>query len=477
MTTYGLTDTGFVRRPASVIRASTAEGIRSINGFANARISTGSVLGQLTDITTNEYGQLWEGLDAVVNSINRDNATGQSLDNLFALVFKSRVLATPSDTTLTLWTLSGNTVSIPTGTQTKQSATGTLWETTADATIPAAVDVLEDLDVNNITWQSGNTIRYTFSGSPDLSSVTVGDLLIPSGASFAANNGAFTITAVNNGSDYIEVTNLSRSDAAANEASSTATAATTDGLVTVAAQTVESGAYAATAYSIDTINNPITDWDGCVNLADAQTGTDRETDAEFRLRVEGELTIAKGSTLEAIKAQIRLIDGVTYVSAEENRTATTDGNGNAPHSQRFTVVGGLDQDIIDCIGTYKAAGIQTNGSTSGTWTDPEGNTATIYFDRVTVVEPFVILNLTTDAEYPTDGDTSVINALVAIEFENGEDVINYKVKAAIANAAIPGITEIECLLSFSDPPTVEQNLAVGPTQIASFVADNITVNS
>ena len=477
MTTYGITPTGFVTRPASVIRASTAEGIRAINGFANARISTGSILGQLTDITTNEFGQLWEGLDAFVNSLNRDNATGQSLDNLFALVFKSRVLATPSDTTLTLWTLSGNNVSVPTGTQTKQSATGTLWETTADATIPAAVDVLEDLNVNNINWQSANTIRYTFSATPDLSSVTVGDLFVVSGGTYAANEGAFTITAVNNGSDYIEVTNLSRSDAAADEAASAATAATTDGYITVAAQTVESGAYEATAYSIDAINNPITDWDGVVNLADAQTGTDRETDAEFRNRVEGELTIAKGSTLEAIKAQIRLIDGVTYVSAEENRTATTDGNGNAPHSQRFTVVGGLDQDIIDCIGTYKAAGIQTNGGTSGTWTDPEGNTATIYFDRVDVVEPFVILNLTTDAEYPADGDTAVSNALVAIEFENGEDVINYKVKSAIAVAAIPGITEIECLLSFSDPPTLEQNLTVASTEIASFVADNITVNS
>lgn len=474
---YGITSTGFVIKPTSVLRASTVESIREINGFTNARISTGSILGQLTDITVNEIGLLWEGLDAFVNSLNKDNATGQSLDNLFALVFKSRVLASPSDVTLTLWTLGAGGVSVPAGSQTKQSTTGVLWETTEDATIPAAVDSLTALNVNNINWQSGNTIRYTFSGSPDLSSLAAGDLLIVSGAAYDANNGAFAITAFNNGSDWIEVTNLMRSDAVADEAGSDAAADTTDGLITVAAQSVESGAYAASAHSIDTINNPITDWDGCVNLADAQTGTDRETDAEFRTRVAGELTISKGSTLEAVKAQIRKVDGVTYVASEENRTATTDGNGNAPHSQRFTVVGGLDQDIIDAIGTYKAAGIETNGAQSGTWIDPEGESVTLYFDRVTEVNPWAIVNLTTTSDYPADGDTAVVNALVGIELDHSEDIINYKCKAAIANAEIPGITDIELLLSFSNPPTTEINLSVGATELGVFVADQITVNS
>lgn len=477
MTIYGITDTGFVIKPTSVLRASTVESIREINGFTNARISTGSILGQLADITVNEIGLLWEGLDAFVNSFNKDNATGQSLDNVFALLLKSRVLASPSDTTLTLWTLGAGDVSVPAGSQTKQSATGVLWETTADATIPAAVHSLTALNVNNINWQSANTIRYTFSATPDLSTVIAGDLLIVSGAAFDSNNGAFTITTVNNGSDWIEVTNLMRSDAVADEAASDATADTTDGIITVSAQSVDSGAYDASAHSIDQINNPITDWDGVVNLAAAQTGTDRETDAEFRIRVAGELTISKGSTLEAVKAQIRKIDGVTYVSSEENRTAIIDGNSNAPHSQRFTVVGGVDQDIIDAIGTYKAAGIETNGAESGTWIDPEGESVTLYFDRVTEVSPFAIVNLTTDADYPADGDTAVINALVGIELEHSEDIINYKCKAAISNAGIPGITEISLLLSYSDPPTLQINLSVGATELGVFVADQITVNS
>lgn len=477
MTTYGITPTGFVIRPTSVIRASTVESIRGINQFTNARISTGSVLGQLADINVNEFGLLWEGLDAFVNSFNKDNATGQSLDNVFALLLKSRVLASPSDVTLTLWTLGASDVSVPAGSQTKQSATGVLWETTDDATIPAAVHSLTDLDVNNINWQSSNTIRYTFSGSPDLSSLAVGDLLIVSGAAFDANNGAFPMTTINNGSDWIEVTNLMRSDAVADEAASDATADTTDGKITVAAQSVDSGAFAASAHSIDTINNPITDWDGCVNLADGQTGTDRETDAEFRIRVAGELTISKGSTLEAVKAQIRKVDGVTYVASEENRTATTDGNGNAPHSQRFTVVGGTDQDIINAIGTYKAAGIETNGAQSGAWQDPEGESVTLHFDRVSEVNPWAIVNLTTDSNYPDDGDDAVKNALVGIELDHSEDIINYKCKAAIANAGIPGITEIELLLSYSNPPTLEINLSVGATELGVFVADQITVNS
>jgi uncharacterized phage protein gp47/JayE len=478
--TYGLTDTGFDRKPASEIRADLVTAIRQINGLQNARIGAGSVLGNLVDVFSNEISAVWEAAEAVYHALNRDAASGQSLDNLMALVGKSRDLATQSTSTLTLWTLdTGGSVSVPAGNQVEQSDTQIAWETTADATIPAAVTVLEDLDVNNINWQSANTIRYTFSGSPDLSSVVTGDLLIVTGAGTSSNNGAFAITAVDNGADWIEVTNPNRSSAAADEAGSAATASTTDGLITVAAQAIDAGAYEATAQSIDTIVTPVSNWDGVVNLADATTGRDRETDAAFRARVALELVIAQGSTLEAIKAQVRELDGVTYVAGEENRTATVDGDGNLPHSIRITVVGGTDQDIIDAIGTYKAGGIATNGSESGTYTDPEDGAHTIYFDRVTEVNIWLILNLTTTADYPADGDTLAEAAMTDYfeTLEHGEDIYNWRLIGALFEADIPGITAVEILQGTSDPPAATTTISIGATQIGAAAADRITVNS
>ena len=59
----------------------------------------------------------------------------------------------------------------------------------------------------SILWQSGTTVRYTFSGTPDLSAYAAGWYLNTFGAANAVNNGVFRITAVNNALDYIEVDN------------------------------------------------------------------------------------------------------------------------------------------------------------------------------------------------------------------------------------------------------------------------------
>jgi hypothetical protein len=64
-----------------------------------------------------------------------------------------------------------------------------------------------ELDVNNITWQSGTTVRYSFSGSPDLSIYSVGWNIIIKGEPVAGHNGVFLITAINNSTKYIEVSN------------------------------------------------------------------------------------------------------------------------------------------------------------------------------------------------------------------------------------------------------------------------------
>jgi len=80
------------------------------------------------------------------------------------------------------------------------------------------------LDVGAITFVSGNTIRYQFPGSTDLSLAINGMALVITGADNAVNNGGFVITLVNDGSDFIEVTNPDRSDSSDNEGASPATA-------------------------------------------------------------------------------------------------------------------------------------------------------------------------------------------------------------------------------------------------------------
>ncbi len=86
------------------------------------------------------------------------------------------------------------------------------------------------LDVDTIIWQSGTTVRYNFNGAPDLSAISVNDFMEVLLAGTASNNGVFKISAVNDGADWIEITNALRTDATDDEASdSNATGTVTHG--------------------------------------------------------------------------------------------------------------------------------------------------------------------------------------------------------------------------------------------------------
>lgn len=96
--------------------------------------------------------------------------------------------------------------------------------------------ILTGLDVDTIAWQSGTTVRYTFNGTPDLSAVAAGDSLVVASATNASNNGTFIITTVNDGSDYIQVTNALRTDNTLDEATDSPATAST---VPVGAATID----------------------------------------------------------------------------------------------------------------------------------------------------------------------------------------------------------------------------------------------
>ena len=74
--------------------------------------------------------------------------------------------------------------------------------------------------VDNINWQSGNTVRYSFNGTPDLYIYQIGDYLKITTCTNAINNGLFVVTAVNDASDWMEITNEAVSSAATDEAAS-----------------------------------------------------------------------------------------------------------------------------------------------------------------------------------------------------------------------------------------------------------------
>ena len=81
------------------------------------------------------------------------------------------------------------------------------------------------LVVTDVDWVSANIVKYTFSGSPDLSSYsTSNNILYVYDCVNSENNGRFVITAIDNSLKTITITNTLVTDATLDESSLTASA-------------------------------------------------------------------------------------------------------------------------------------------------------------------------------------------------------------------------------------------------------------
>ena len=384
--TYGLLAEG--------LKLPTAEELTELfqNDFKTAfgndiDLSVNSFAGVMIGIFVERFTQLYEILNAVYYSPFPDFADNISLDNASSITGISRILGKPSKILQVQLTTTGLTpVTIPAGTQLKQSSTGTIWQTLQDVIIPANSSIITDVE------------------------------------------------------------------------------------------SLEDGAFTCPIGSLNTIVNPINGFDSVTNLTASVDGMLTETDSELRRRREINLVTAKGGTVKAVTNALKNVTGVTFASGTENRTAVVSG-GLAPHSYSFTVEGGLDQDIADTIRAVGGDGIETNGSVAVTTLDSEGNAEIIRFNRAFIVDLYLIVNITSDSNYPVDGDNLVKQILVEFgnNYKNGDDVLNWRLIGALDS--ISGIVDIEILQSLSPTPTSSNNISISNTQRVRILTSNITVNS
>ncbi|EBY0662255.1 hypothetical protein GQ299_004611, partial [Salmonella enterica subsp. enterica serovar Newport] len=154
-----------------------------------------------------------------------------------------------------------------------------------------------------------------------------------------------------------------------------------DGTMLVTATCASSGAVAALAGTITTINTPTRGWTSVTNPAAATVGAPAETDAELRIRQGQSVAIPSITPFEGVDGAIANIAGVTRHKLYENDTGKTDGNGLPPHSISAIVDGGDVTEIARTIRGNKGQGVRTWGKTSVTVPDKYGNPHIISFSR------------------------------------------------------------------------------------------------
>ncbi|HBR4979785.1 TPA: baseplate J/gp47 family protein [Klebsiella pneumoniae] len=256
----------------------------------------------------------------------------------------------------------------------------------------------------------------------------------------------------------------------------------TDGTVIATATCASTGAVAALAGSITTINTPTRGWVSVTNPLAATVGVAAETDAELRVRQSQSVALASLSPFDAVDGAIANVEGVTRHKLFENDTEVTDVNGLPAHSISAVVEGGDATVIANTIRSVKGQGVSTFGMTAVVVTDRYGNPYTIRFSRPVDVPVFVSITLRALTGYTSDvGDemkaavASYINSLAI-----GDSVLLSRVYSPANLGVVSGGNAryydiMELLIGRSADSVAAANLTVLYDEAVSCSVENIEI--
>lgn len=438
----GLTASGFVIKTVEDLLDEINTAIKS--AFGNSVDVTGGVMARFTAIIVDRLAELWELGEAVYSSTNPNGATGARLDDVSALTGTTREEATNSTVTLTL--TGTNTTVIPIGSRASVVDLGDEFETTESATLATLT-----------SWAA----LTTYALGDRRTNASRSYVVITAGTSAASGGPTTTSSDITDGTVHWRYLG---EGTAADDA---------------AAQSVETGPIIAASGDITEIETPVSGWQSVINLLDADLGQDEEVDEDLRVRRLLELARPGTSPINAIRADLLQVDGVTNVTVFHNNTDTTDVDGVPPHSVEALVTGGADQDIWDQLLDSVAGGILTYGTEVGTSSDDEGNAHEMMFSRPDEIEIYVDVFVTYDAgTYPLDGDDQIKAAIVAYGDvqPTGKNAVASSIGAqAFTVAGVLDVTLVE--IGTAPSPSSSTTIEISKREIAVHDTSRITVTS
>lgn len=478
---YGVTPTGFVRPTLAELKAELDTQARII--WPGIDVDGDGKYGQLIGLWCKALSDAWDVAQETYTMLNRNEATGASLDNLLSTVGVVRIDAAP--TTIygaLLWGDNGTLVSA--GSKVMQSSSKKMASLLSNVTISISNARAARFELatpsGSTTWTvTLNGTAYTYTGTVK---DTAGSSLVS-----AINGGTLGATASYSGGVLTVDGTVGISDSV-NFAISTLinTTIVKGGLASAGTFVADDeGPLPFPIGTIDTILTPVSGWATVSNPIDGQTGRNAETDAELRARASTFYSTGK-ATEEAIRQYIlNSVTGVVACAVTSNRTGTTDGDGRPGHSFEVLVEGGDPDDIAEAIWATAPAGIEIHGTTTRTVTDSEGRTQTVKFSRPSYYYIWVKVQRAFNSEetYPVDGDLRIKQAIVdwaLANFNSGENVYRRAIMTPVN--MVPGLGDVIILLGNTTNGTTPSaynasDIAVPATTIALFSVDRITVEA
>lgn len=476
----GVTDQGFViKRLADILADDRALAVQIFQDLVQpgdvVDVSDSSALGRLITLAAPSEADLWEAAQEVYAAFDPNSATGIALDNLVAYGGLTRQEQT--FTTSSILVAGDTNTLIPVGQTVSSSTTGEQFTTVGAISLAASnasgvtisVVTLQDSTAYTITYANtttSNTVTYTSDGSATVQEILDGLQLVIAGGHPSLTSSVVGTTLVIDRNDIFQTVNFTTSvNLGINKVR-------TVGEVIA----VNSGPIEQPANTIDTILTPMFGWDSVINPIAATPGEDRETDEDLRLRFRNAKFERATNTLDAIYSALINTDGVSEVTIYENDTSIVDVNGVPAHSFLPIVVGGLSTDIANAIWDNKPIGILSYGNTTVSISDVQGFPHDISFSRPDPVVIYISMDITTDVNFPANGNDLIRSNLIEYfqsNFGTGDDVIYSRLYTPVN--AVPGHQVNTLTIGTSPAPVGTTNVVIAFDEIASLSSINIII--
>lgn len=441
---YGVLSTGFAIKSLEAIKESMRTRARAAFGD-DIRVEADSAYGQQLDIIATDIFDLWQvGEDTYAASFP-DSASGNALEGIGAYTGALKLAATASAVTLLVAGDDGTALSTGRTVQNTSSENNVLTTEAGTLSLASSWANTTAYVVNDVVVNGGNMYVCTVAGTSAGAGGPTG-----TGTAIVDNTVTWRYVSTDEAYDFV----------------------TSEGATT--------GPIEHLAFELNSIESPVSGWNTVINLLDATTGYEEETDAAFRLRRKALLAAQGRGTPDSIRAAILDVADVTQAFVYKNDEDSV-VDGMDPHSIEAVIPPGegTDQAITNAIGETKGGGIEAFGSSGPfTYTDDQKQDHTIYFSRATALRIYIDMTILTNTNFASTGIADLKAAIVSWADENisiDSDVYAERVKAVAFT--IPGIVDVTIFhIDADDPtPTGENNVFPSNREIATFDSGDITV--
>jgi uncharacterized phage protein gp47/JayE len=487
---FGISETGFTLKRLPDIKSEIEATLKSKFG-AGINLTSQSPLGQIVGIFSEREAKIWELAEATYYSAYPATAEGVALDNAVSLTGIRRKPKTKSKAEAIAYGDAG--IIIPQNSVVSVSGNASArFLTDADATIEVGVDEVQKITFARVPTSGSFKITYSGNDTASINSAATNSTVQ---TAIRAIAGLEDVTVSGNFTSGFTITFTGDSGLQDQPLLTITSNTLADGsgaisaiiLVMVAGKlpqavlylTAETaGAVSAPAGSLSVIETPIAGWESVVNSLDAEVGDELETDAALKIRQRQTVQKAGASTADAIRADLLELPEVEAVLVYVNNSIETDpASGRPPKSFEVIIQGGDDTEIAETIFSDAPAGIETFGLTTVVVTDSQGFDHNIKFSRPDIIEIYLILDIVTNVDFPSNG-TDLVKAKMIEYGESlslGDDVIVYPTLISFLGE-ITGITDVTIKIGTAPAPTLDNNIVIDTYELADFDTSRITVN-